>query len=67
MLSLQTKFIGISGASDLSNMEAAGAFKMAMSKKWDARLYTAHRRQWDAAQKEKAKLEAAIQAKGART
>ncbi|MGA7924732.1 MAG: hypothetical protein WCA20_01920, partial [Candidatus Sulfotelmatobacter sp.] len=59
----KTKFAGISGASDISNMEAAGAFKASMFKKWGDHLHTAHRRQWEAEQKKKAKFEAAMQAK----
>jgi hypothetical protein len=45
-------------------MEATGAFKMALFKRWNEHLYAAHPRQWDAVQKKKAKLEAANQAKG---
>jgi len=45
-------------------MEAAGAFKAAMFKRWSDHLHTAHPRQWEAEQKKKAKLEAAMQARG---
>jgi hypothetical protein len=60
----KTKFAGITGASDISSVEAAGAFKAAMFKKWSGHLHTAHPRQWEAEQKKKAKFEAANRAKG---
>ena len=60
----KTKFAGIRDASDLSSVEATGVFKVALFKKWNEHLYAAHRRQWEAVQKKKAKLEAANQAKG---
>lgn len=60
----KTRFAGIRRASDISTMEAAGAFKAAMFKTWSDHLYAAHPRQWEAEQKKKAKFEATMRARG---
>jgi len=48
-----------SGISDTSDLTTVGVLKAALFKKWDAHLYSAHRRQWDFEQKKKAKRGAA--------
>ena len=60
----KTKLAGISGASDISTIEASGAFKAALFKRWSDHLHAAHPRQWEAEQKKKAKLEATMRARG---
>jgi len=60
----KTKLAGISAASDISTVEAAGVFKAAMFKRWSDHLHTAHPRQWEAEQKKKAKFEATMRARG---